>query len=201
MQSNWPTALSTSQSTRSLHSQESTPVEEETTSEDGALREFVESKTATISEKVRTLQIAYNDYVEAEQDVKKSLLEQKQRVLDNGCFDHINEIMNDMDAYSRKLESLMKRMDSVFDRVEQLKQQAEETRTIVNTVPPGKPIPPVTKKIQGSVNSMMEKAKSSMDSAKSGDMKEKLADSMSTLGEKMSSMMDKAKNTVQGFRS
>ena len=32
--------------------------------------------------------------------MKKSLLEQKQRVLDNGCFDHINEIMNDMDAYS-----------------------------------------------------------------------------------------------------
>lgn len=41
-------------------------MEEETTTEDGALREFVESKTATISEKVRTLQIAYNDYVEAE---------------------------------------------------------------------------------------------------------------------------------------
>lgn len=67
MQSNWPTALSTSQSTRSLHSQESTPVEEETPMADGSLQEFVEIETASISEKVRTLQIAYNDYVEAEQ--------------------------------------------------------------------------------------------------------------------------------------
>ena len=67
MQSNWPTALSTSQSTRSLHSQQSTPVEEETTGADGALREFVESETVTISEKVRALQNAYNEYVDAEQ--------------------------------------------------------------------------------------------------------------------------------------
>lgn len=72
MQSNWPTALTTSQSTRSLHSQESTPVEEETPTADGTLQEFVEIETATISEKVRTLQIAYNDYVEAEQ-VKKEM--------------------------------------------------------------------------------------------------------------------------------
>lgn len=115
----------------------------------------------------------------------------------------------------------MKRMDSVFDRVEDVffglqldwttkttgwrNANSREYRYMLcfpsNIVPPGKPIPPMTKKIQGSVNSMMEKAKNSMDSSKSGDMKEKLAGSMSTLGEKMSNMMDKAKNTVQGFRS
>ena len=34
------------------------------------------------------------------QVVKKSLVEQKQLVDDNGCFDRVNEIMNEMTAYS-----------------------------------------------------------------------------------------------------
>lgn len=94
-------------------------MEEEREAGDNGMREFVQNKTMNIAEKVEKLQLAFGEYIEAEQVrlrgfcygqvVKKSLVEQKQLVDDNGCFDRVNEIMNEMTAYSVRECSLFVR--------------------------------------------------------------------------------------------
>ena len=82
---------------------------------------------------------------------------------------------------------------------------AEETKEIVETIPPGKPIPSASKQIQDSMNSYVNLAKSTLEntvaSARNGDMRDRLSDSMSIFGDRMSQMVDKAKSTVQNFRN
>ena len=85
-------------------------MEEEREAADNGMHEFVQNKTMNIAEKGEQLQLAFAEYIQAEQvrlrgfcygEVgKKSLVEQKQLVDDNGCFDRVNEIMNEMTAYS-----------------------------------------------------------------------------------------------------